>query len=142
MPKRKQKPDQEALILKNQLARALADYDNLSKRVERENAEMHIRVTARVVRQLLPVFDMVSDTQRHLKDAGLAMAMAQLIESLKALGIEQIKAEPGMAFDEALHEAVDSVDDEKRKAGEIVSVALSGWKFVEGPVIRHAKVVV
>lgn len=128
-------------LLKSQLARTLADYDNLQKRVERDAESLDSRITARVLMRILPSIDMFYDIQSNLNDAGLAMGISSIEESLKNEGLEKIEPKKGDDFDEELHEAVDALEDESQ-AGKIESVSQIGWRFAEGPVIRHAKVIV
>lgn len=125
--------------LKQQLARALADYDNLRKRVEREREESKYLSKLVIVSRLLPVFDMIGDAQKHSNDAGLGIALKVLIDTLKDEGIEEIKVSEGEVFNHEFHEAVDTVTD-LEKDGVVAEVLLKGYKFVDGPVIRHAKV--
>lgn len=126
--------------VKMQLARALADYDNLRKRVDRERTEMSELTTYRFVMRFLPIFDMIKDAQKHLNDAGLGISLKVLADTLKEEGIIEIEAKSGMIFDHELHEAVDTIETDEHEDNEIAEVVLAGYKFIEGPVIRHAKV--
>ena len=81
--------------LKNQLARALADYDNLVKRVEREKSEHRQLLVSRFVLQLLPILDTLYDAQNHLSDSGLAITIKEFEELLKSEGVEQIAVTRG-----------------------------------------------
>lgn len=133
----------EVDTLKNQLARALADYDNLRKRVEREREEFGRLAKVMIVARLLPIYDMIEGAQKHLKDSGLAITIDEFTKILKEEGIEKIEVKPGDKFDEELHEAIEVIDssvDGKGNEGEISEAVLSGWKLTDGPVIRHAKV--
>lgn len=123
--------------LKNQLARALADYDNLVKRIERERQDLEKLTSLRVILKLLPVLDNLRASLKHLNDPGLAIALKDFEEVLKSEGIEEIKIDVGSDFDHNLHEATEIVAGKK---GKIVEVVLPGWKFTNGPVIRHTKV--
>jgi len=131
---KKIKPDE----LKNQLARALADYDNLIKRVERERQDLEKLAGFKIILKLLPVLDNLRSALAHLKDPGLAIALKDFEEALKSEGIEEIKTEAGSDFNHNLHEAVEVVSGGQK--GKIVEVVLPGWKFIQGPVIRHTKV--
>ncbi|MCH7640889.1 nucleotide exchange factor GrpE [Patescibacteria group bacterium] len=139
--------------LKEQLARALADYDNLRKRVEREREEYGTYAKLTLMARFLPVFDMLEGAQVHLKDSGLAITIEEFAKVLKEEGIEKIEVAPGDTFDEELHEAVEVVDlpagKKGKKAagpgasspeGEIDEIILTGWRLVDGPIIRPAKV--
>jgi|SRR5581483_6662106 len=135
----KKKKPSEIDILKNQLARALADYDNLRKRTDEEKTVWIKFATQKFIQNLLPVLDTFEAAQNHLKDQGLAIAIMQFKEALKSEGLEEINPKPEDEFDENLMEAVEVVKD-KEKNNKIAQVVLPGWKFIEGNVIRHAKV--
>jgi molecular chaperone GrpE len=126
-------------ILRTQLARALADYDNLRKRVERERQEFEKKANLSLAIKLLPVLDVLRQAQNHLKDPGIAITIGQFEETLISEGIEEIKVSEGDKFDPQLHEALEAAKSTEGK-GEIVEVILPGWKFENGSVIRHARV--
>lgn len=124
--------------LKNQLARALADYDNLRKRTEGER-EVWIKFASQnILAKLLPVLDTLEVAQKHLNDQGLAIAVSQFKNVLKEEGLEEVRPESGEKFDHNLHEAVESVKGGKH--GDVAETILAGWKFTDGPVVRIAKV--
>lgn len=125
--------------MKNQLARALADYDNLRKRVEREKEDLEKLASLKLILRFLPILDNLRQAQNHLKDAGLAITIGELENLLKDEGVEEIKPNRGDNFDHNLHEVIEVVENcqEKNKIEEVV---LSGWKFRDGIVIRHAKI--
>ena len=140
----------EAVDLKGQLARALADYDNLRKRVERERETVEILVKLKFIARLLPILDMLETAQEHSEDKGLTIIANEFNDLLKEEGVEKIEAKKGDNFDEEVHEAIEMVNPpagaksnlagEKGKDGKIVEVVLSGWKLVDGPIIRPVKV--
>ncbi|KKR15126.1 MAG: Protein GrpE [Candidatus Levybacteria bacterium GW2011_GWA1_39_32] len=125
--------------LKNQLARALADYDNLRKRVEREREDLEKLAGLKLILRILPILDNLKTAQNYLKDAGLAITIGELENILKDEGVEEIKPNKGDNFDHNLHEVTEVVENCKEK-NKIEEVVLSGWKFREGPVIRYAKI--
>jgi len=131
----------EVDVLKNQLARALADYDNLTKRVEKEREIIDKLASIKIVARLLPVYDALVSAQNHLKDSGLAITIGQFEDILKEEGIEKIPAAVGDKFDHNLHEAVEAVSSPKgAENGTIAEIVLGGWMVSDGPVIRHTKV--
>jgi molecular chaperone GrpE len=140
MKKKFTKNEDKNELLKNQLARALADYDNLKKRVEAEREIFDQLATVKVFNRLLPVFDMFEHVQKHLKDSGLAMAMMELRAKIKEEGIEPIEPKAHAPFDEKLHEAVEIVNEKGFENGEITELLLTGWRVKDGRVIRPAKV--
>jgi len=132
--------NEEAEVLKSQLARTLADYDNLVKRVERERDEVKKVLSLRLILKLLTVLDGFENAQEHLKDQGLAISIGEFKKVLSEEGLTEVKPEVGAEFDENTMEAVEVVDGERDNV--ISSVSLVGYKFSDGTVVRHAKVVV
>jgi molecular chaperone GrpE len=124
--------------VKNQLIRALADYDNLRKRIEREREGIEKIASVRFAVKMLTIFDMIEEAQRHLKDSGIALTLEEFKKILETEGIEKIEVGQGDKFDEEICEAVEVVKN--GKDGKIVEVVLTGWKFSDGPVIRPIKV--
>lgn len=135
----KKKDELQTTVLKTQLARALADYDNLRKRVEREKEDFEKYANVKLAIRLLPVLDVLRQAQKHIGDPGIAITITQFEEALKSEGIEEIKVSPGDDFNPQLQEAIEVVDEGKGKA-KVREVALTGWRFTGGPVIRHARV--
>lgn len=130
----------EVELLREQLARALADYDNFRKRTEREREELKAFLTGKLVVRFLPVLDQLYEAQKHLKDGGLALTINSFEETLKSEGIERIEPKEGEDFNEELHEAIEVGKNEKLGDGQVIECVLRGWRFSGGNVIRHAKV--
>jgi molecular chaperone GrpE len=125
--------------LKEQLARALADYDNLRKRIEREKEDLENLASLKLILRLLPILDNLRAAQNHVRDAGLAITIGEFENLLKDEGIEEIKPNKGENFDHNLHEAIEVVEN-CQEENKIEDVVLSGWRFKDGIVVRHAKV--
>ncbi|HEX6976945.1 MAG TPA: nucleotide exchange factor GrpE [Patescibacteria group bacterium] len=138
--KKVEKEGKEVGELKNQLARALADYDNLRRRTEEEKSIWIKFATGKFIQSLLPILDAIEASLTHTKDQGLAIAVGQLKDLLASEGLEEIKPKKSEEFDENLEEAIEVVGGKKEDFGKIAEVVMSGWKFKDGPVIRHAKV--
>lgn len=139
-PTKQKDNNQEVELLQSQLARALADYDNFRKRTEREQEVLKERLTAQLFSKVLPALDMLMEVQKHLQDAGLAMAINEFVRTLKEEQIELIDAKQGEMFDENLHEAVETVELDDMEDGAVTEQVATGWKVTNGPVIRHARV--
>lgn len=122
------------------LARALADYQNLVKRVDRERVEIYTRASKNITEELIPVLDLLKRAQSHLEDLGLEMAIGQFKQVLGKYGVEVIEIKEGMQFDTNLHEVVETV--EGGEIGTIAQVAQDGYKWKDGMVLRPSKVVV
>ena len=124
--------------LKNQLARALADYDNLRKRTEAER-EIWAKFSAEeILIKLLPTLDIFESAQRHLNDHGLGLAIGEFKKVLSEESLVEIKPKEGDSFDPKVHEAVESVSGGKK--GKVAETVIPGWKFEDGKVVRPAKV--
>lgn len=135
----KQNKISEEENLKNQLARSLADYDNLRKRVERERQDFEKTANLTLAIKLLPVLDILKTAQKHLHDPGITMTIDEFENALRSEGIVEVNARPGEEFNPQLHEAIEVVEDGKGKA-KILDVVRPGWKFDQGKIIRHSRV--
>lgn len=128
----------EAMELKTQLARVLADYDNLRKRTEAEKSIWLKFAKQELLIKLLPILDTLEIAQDHLKDKGLELSINQFRNVLKEEGVVEIGEGK---FDENQHEAIDIEKTENENEDGLISKTLSrGYKFSDGTVIRHAKV--
>lgn len=138
---KKQQKNQENEEIKNQLARAMADYANLVKRTEEERSSMYKLASISYVLKLLPILDSLREAQKHLNDSGVAIIVGQIEGILKDDGFTEIKPQIGETFNEHLHEVVDTLETENEKDNNMISESiLSGWKFNDSEVIRFAKV--
>jgi molecular chaperone GrpE len=136
--KSRQMPKGEVEETKNQLARALADYDNLRKRTELEH-EIWIKFASeRILVSLLPVLDNLEAALKHLEDQGLAIAIGEFKKIFAEEGLEEITPKVGEKFDHLVHEVIEAKEGGEKDT--IAEVILNGWKFRDGKVIRFAKV--
>src|SRR3989339_1860056 len=101
--------------MKNQLARAMADYANLVKRTDEERGTMYKLTSISYVLKLLPILDNLREAQKHLSDAGIAIIVGQLEAILKEDGFTEVKPQVGEEFNEHLHEAIDTLETEKEE---------------------------
>lgn len=134
---------EKTLELELQLKRALADYDNLQKRVQKERLELGSLIKTQFVTKLLPGIDNLERAQKHLADPALQVAIEEFKNILKEEGIVEIQAEKGTMFDENTHEAIDKIEtNELEDDNKIAEKVSSGWKTQNDIIIRHAKVIV
>lgn len=129
---------EDASLLRNQLARTLADYDNLKKRVEVDKKNFEKLANLRLVVKLLPVLDVLKKAQDHVKDSGIAVTIKEFEEALKQEGIEEVKITVGDEFNPETMEVVEVVAGKDNNT--VAEVLLTGWRFIEGPVVRYARV--
>ena len=114
--------------------RALADYQNLERRIEREK-DLLIKIASSVlVIKLLPVLDNLERAQVHLKDPGLEHVIRQFKEALATEGVSEV--ETNGDFDPTLHEAITHGDGPE---GKILEVLEKGYKLGDR-ILRPAKV--
>lgn len=123
--------------LTDQLARSLADYSNLEKRIETQR-ELYVNLaTVSILGKLIDILDDFLLAQEHLKDNGLRIAVDKFKGLLKSHGVEEIKAE-GEKFDPLI---MDCIEVKNGQQNTVVSVRRKGYKL-NNQVIRPAQVVV
>jgi len=132
------KVHEELETVKGMLARALADYDNLSKRVDRERQDLGKIASVGIIVRLIPVLDNLESAQTHLQDQGLAISIIEFKKVLSEEGLTEIGPKIGEPFDPEIMEAIEVVNGASDNS--IAEVVLVGWKFNDGTVVRHAKV--
>jgi len=121
--------------LENKWKRALADYDNLQKRVEKEKAEFIKYAGVRILEKFLEIYDDLRVCENHLKDRGLSLICARFEGVLRSEGLKIISP-LGEVFDPQKMEAIEVVEGSEDKVMEVVR---DGWEM-EGKVVRPAKV--
>lgn len=121
--------------LEEQWKRALADYDNLEKRIGRERQAMVDNAGEALVDKLLFVFDNLERACQNLKDPGLKMIRDQFWQVLESEGVEKIAAK-GKPFDPHLMDAVAMAPGQKE---EVVEEVEPGYLY-KGKCLRPAKV--
>jgi len=133
-----------SLNLDNQLRRAVADYQNLEKRVAEGRSEMNswavtnlLTRIAQVLHYFEQAFKGVSEQEQQSSwFKGVQMANLQLQQVLQNEGLEEIETDG--QFDPALHEAVDTREGED---GKILEVVEKGYKL-NGRILKPARVIV
>lgn len=123
--------------LTNQLKRALADYQNLEKRISGEKAAWIMTANRDLILRLLPGLDSLLLAEMHTKDEGVKMSIKHFMDIFETEGVKRIKTE-GEDFDPNLMEAVSTAEG---KDGEVVEEVKAGYTL-NGEVIRPAQVVV
>ncbi len=129
--------------------RLYSEFDNYRRRVTRERSELISGAGADMLKAMLPVVD---DFERGLKNMekatdvlalreGVELIYNKLKSTLQNKGLEEMKA-VGQVFDADIHEAITQipVPDEDMK-GKVVDEVEKGY-YLNGKVIRYAKVVV
>ncbi len=115
--------------------RALADYQNLQKRVNEEKIDWIRSANKDLLLRLLPVLDTLMMAEKHLQDQGLTVSINQFLDTLKAEGVTRIKT-VGEQFDPMFMEAI--VTD-TGKENEVLEELRAGYMLNE-KVLRPAQV--
>lgn len=97
---------------KSKYLRALADYQNLERRVRDERSEMIKIAQARVIEELLPFLDTLHQAEVFVKDPGLKMVKDSFFQKLSELGVKEIDL-LNKEFDPHTAEAVELIDGDK-----------------------------
>jgi molecular chaperone GrpE len=119
----------------NNYRRALADYQNLQKRVQEEKGEWIRAANKELILRILPVLDTLMIAQLHVDDKGMQVSIQQFIDVLKAEGITKIQT-VGRDFDPHLMECITTEDGEENKVLEEIR---AGYMIYER-VLRPAQV--
>ncbi len=144
MPKDKKvktnSPDNAELLekitsLEERLARSLADYSNLEKRIDSQRQLFVTLATTSILSKMVEVLDNFYLAQNHLNDPGLKMAIDKFDSVLKTEGLEEINP-LGLEFDPQSMECIETVEG---KENFVVEVKKLGYKL-NGHVIRPAQV--
>ncbi len=124
--------------------RALADFDNYRKRVQRERDSAAQAGKRQLVLALL---DMMDDFERALAYANTAPASIlagarvihqRLTDLLQAQGVVPYSS-TGQPFDPALHEAVDAIKTDQATSGVVLDELSRGYRW-DDKILRPAHV--
>ncbi|HEX5111065.1 MAG TPA: nucleotide exchange factor GrpE [Vicinamibacterales bacterium] len=127
--------EKERDAVKEQFLRAVADFDNYRKRIDRERREFSEYAAADVLRDLLPIID---NFERALEapaggdvDAfkrGIELIHKQMIDLLRKRGVTPIEAQ-GADFDPNVHQAVIHEPSNEHREGEVMQELQRGYKL-------------
>ncbi|MGE0128567.1 MAG: nucleotide exchange factor GrpE [Blastocatellales bacterium] len=124
--------------------RALADFDNYRKRVERERASASRAGKRALILSLLGVMDDFDRALEHAEDssgavaAGLHAIYHRLAGVMEAQGVTPIES-VGHSFDPALHEALGAVETDEVESGAVLDEVSRGYLW-DGELLRPARV--
>ena len=128
----------------NLYLRALADFENYRRRVERERENTAKRDKRELLLVLLDLADNFERALAHINDspesvvAGLHTIQRRLASVLKAQGVAPFES-VGQPFDPAVHEAVGTVQSDEQEAGTVLDELSRGYHWGD-EVLRPARV--
>ncbi len=121
--------------------RALADYENLQKRVLADSLVYELKFTARLVKEFLPLYDSLQEALNQVSQKeGYQSLLTQFENILASFGVHKITLEVGEEFNPQLHEAVEVVKEGKENT--IARIITNGFMIQDNKVIRPVKVAV
>ena len=141
--------EQQIGELNDRFLRLYSEFDNFKRRTAKERLELFKTAGEDIIVSLLPVLDdfdramKAAEGSKESKDVkeGMKLIKNKLMTTLAQKGLEPMDS-MGKAFDTDNHEAITKIPAPKKKLkGKVVDVIEKGF-FLNGKVIRHAKVVV
>lgn len=124
--------------LENNWKRALADYQNLQKRVSAERDDYQKYGTQILLLKFLDILDHLEGAAKHINDKGLDLVIKLFKDVLKSEGIEEMER-LNQKFDPNFDECIEK--REGNKDNIIIEIARKGYKIRE-KILRPAKVIV
>ncbi|MFA5770438.1 MAG: nucleotide exchange factor GrpE [Patescibacteria group bacterium] len=121
---------------KNKYLRAIADYQNLEKRVGEERFELMKMANKNLLIKILPFLDNLEKAELFVKDPGLKISKDQFLQILKETGLVEIDC-LNKEYDPVFAEAVELVPG--KEENKVVEVLRKGYMF-EDKIIRVAQV--
>ncbi|MBN1162835.1 nucleotide exchange factor GrpE [Patescibacteria group bacterium] len=115
--------------------RALADYQNLKKRVEEDRAEIILHANENLMEKLIHVLAHLENLEKYVKDEGFTLILNEFRFILENEGLKELNPENAM-FNPDIMEAIQPAPGEKNK---VVEVMQKGYMINE-KLIRPARV--
>lgn len=127
---------EQAEEFKSKYLRALADYQNLEKRISQDKERIRQNAYKEALLKLLPFLDELEKAQGFIKDPGLSIIRNKFYQTLSELGLEELQV-LGKEFDPHVAEAVEVASGNKDNI--MMEVLQKGYKF-SGQLLRPARV--
>jgi len=117
---------QQTEEFKNKYLRALADYQNLEKRISEEKFEIIKNANKHLILGLLPFLGNLEKAEVFIKDKGLKITKDHLFNILKEIGLEEIEV-LNKEYDPNSAEVIDTVEGDKDNI--VTEVLRKGYKL-------------
>jgi molecular chaperone GrpE len=138
---------EENEILKDQLFRLAADFDNFRKRISRQ---MEVNRKSVIEQLLLDLVEITDNFDRAVKSAKTAVDMNSIVSGIEQLskqfvtilekyGLQKIECERSSEFDPHKHEAIQHVETSEVPCNTVVEVHRHGYAL-DSKVIRPTMV--
>ena len=129
--------EEKLQIAENARVRALADYQNLEKRVREERITLIQSSNRDLLLRFLPILDTLVLAQLHEANSTLKVAIDQFFQTLKSEGVTQIEV-IGEKFDPMIMEVVTTTEG---KEGVVIQEVRAGF-LLHDKLLRPAQVIV
>lgn len=134
----------------NLLKKALADYQNLEKNLDKRISMKDFQMRKYIVEKFMPVLDGIYMSEKSAQDLnitpeikawfnGVENILGGIENIFREIGVEEIKVNKGDVFDPNRHEVLATVKD--GEDGKIFDILQPGFEM-DGEIIRPARVVV
>jgi molecular chaperone GrpE len=123
--------------LENQLKRALADYQNLEKRIASEKSSWILASNKNLLLRLLPGLDSLLLAEKHTQDEGVKLSIKHFLDILEQDGVKKIET-VGKDFDPKLMEAITT---QEGPDGKVLEEVRTGYMLFD-QILRPAQVIV
>lgn len=131
----KKKPEAPKEDYKEKYLRALADYQNLVRRVDQEKGSFLKYTNEQLVLKILPILDSLEKACEETKSESIKLIHRQLLDVLVKEGLEKIEV-LGQTFAPETMECLEVIAGEK---GKVVAELRSGYRL-KGKIIRVSQV--
>lgn len=134
IPKESKKPEAENIDYRDKYLRALAEYDNLKKRVEKEKQDTIKFSNQFLIIELFPIMDSFDSAINTVESTnnkesflkGLKMLQKEFHRILEVNGLKRIKT-VGEKFDPNIHQAEEEIRTDKFPEGTVAEEIRSGY---------------
>ena len=140
--------DEKINELTDTLQRLQAEFENATKRMEKEKQQFMEYSNAKLIEEFLPILESFDNANQNINKIefekkeeivnGVKLIHNQFVEILKKHGIEEMQT-LGKKFDPQYHEALLQEKDENKEDQTILEEFQKGYLF-KGKVLRSAKV--
>lgn len=128
----------EEIDYKDKWLRALAEYENLKKRLEKEKTETVKFSNQFLIVELFPIMDSFDSAIKSVESSndkesflkGLKMLQGEFHRILEVNGLKKVKT-VGEKFDPNVHQAEEEIYTDKFPAGAVAEEILSGYTLNE-----------
>jgi molecular chaperone GrpE len=125
---------------KNKYLRALADYQNLEKRIIKERQDLKEELSRQLLLKIIAILDDIEKAEIFIKDEGLKIIKNKFINLLKSENVKELDLKDSR-FDPNLAEAVEIVNgDEDDKIVEVIKKGyMHGDKLLRAALVKVIK---